>query len=113
MASFIHLFTFHSPQDTKDFVIPDFAKSTFSKVHLNQSPAHKAKVDNSEECRKIEIGFTHAAAEAFAKSIVPKPKVQSRSSRFVCFSEKFAGRDIGKKMWILKDARSSKIKYLQ
>ncbi|KAE8448542.1 hypothetical protein EG329_009423 [Mollisiaceae sp. DMI_Dod_QoI] len=70
------------------------------------SPAHKSS--NLEECRKIEIGYTHAAAEAFAKSLVPSLKAQGKSFRFVYLSGKFAERETEKHLWFLHDSRTIK-----
>ncbi|KUJ24125.1 uncharacterized protein LY89DRAFT_713044 [Mollisia scopiformis] len=70
------------------------------------SPAHKNP--NLEDCKKIEIGYTHAAAETFSKSLVPSLKSQGKSFRFVYLSGKMAERDTDKKLWFMHNARSIK-----
>ena len=56
------------------------------------SPAHKNP--NLEDCRKIEIGYTLAAAEAFTKSLALL-KAEGKTFRFVYF-EWYAGESESK-----------------
>ncbi|KAF8865407.1 hypothetical protein BDZ45DRAFT_796714 [Acephala macrosclerotiorum] len=70
------------------------------------SPARKNP--NLEQCREIEIGYTHAAAEAFAKALVPPLKGQGKSFRFMYLSGKMAERDTNKKLWFMHNSRTIK-----
>jgi hypothetical protein len=54
------------------------------------SPAHKNP--NLEDCRKIEIGYTLAAAEAFTKSLALL-KAEGKTFRFVYLSGMLANRN--------------------
>lgn len=71
------------------------------------SPARKNP--DLEDCRKIEIGYTHAAAEAFANSLVPPLKSQGKTFRFVYLSGALAERDTNKKLWFMHDSRTIKV----
>jgi hypothetical protein len=70
------------------------------------SPAHKNP--NLEDCRKIEIGYTLAAAEAFTKSLAPL-KAEGKTFRFVYLSGMLANRDPKKTPWFMPNARNIKV----
>jgi hypothetical protein len=71
------------------------------------SPAHKNP--NLEDCRKIEIGYTLAAAEAFTKSLAPPLKAEGKTFRFVYLSGMLANRDRKKTPWFMPNARNIKV----
>jgi len=71
------------------------------------SPAHKNP--DLEACRKIEIGYTGAAAEAFATSLAPGLKDKGKPFRFVYLSGMLANRDTSKTMWFMHNARTIKV----
>ncbi|RDL33175.1 uncharacterized protein BP5553_08614 [Venustampulla echinocandica] len=66
------------------------------------------RMSDLEECRKIEIGFTHAAGEAFASSLAPQLKEQGKTFRFVYLSGAWAERDASKKLWFMPQTRMIK-----
>jgi hypothetical protein len=71
------------------------------------SPAHKNP--NLEDCRKIEIGYTVAAAEAFTKSFAPPLKAKGKTFRFVYLSGMLANRDQKKTPWFMPNSRNIKV----
>jgi hypothetical protein len=70
------------------------------------APPHKHP--DLEACKKVEIGYTCAAAEAFASSLAPPLKEKGKVFRFVYLSGKFANRETDKKMWFLHNSRTNK-----
>jgi len=71
------------------------------------SPARKSP--DLQECKRIEIGYTLAAAEAFAKFLAPPLKARGKSFRFVYLSGMFANREPDKKLLFLQNSRTIKV----
>ncbi|KAH8596597.1 hypothetical protein B0O99DRAFT_619422 [Bisporella sp. PMI_857] len=69
------------------------------------SPARKNT--DMDYCRSVEVGFTRAAASAFAQYLAPQvPK--GKSFRFLYLSGMFAERNPDTKVWFLEDSRRIK-----
>jgi len=73
------------------------------------SPAHRNP--DLEDSRKVEIGYTLAAAEAFTSSLAPALKDEGKTFRFVYLSGMLANRDATKSLWFMKNVRNIKVRY--
>jgi hypothetical protein len=71
------------------------------------SPAHSHP--DLEECRKVEIGHTLAAAEAFTSCLAPALREKGKAFRFVYLSGMLANRDTNKSLWFMHNARTIKV----
>ena len=64
------------------------------------------------ECRKMEVGYTGAAAAAFSQALATPLKEEGKVFRFLYLSGKFAERDVDKMRmkWFLYNSSKSEIR---
>ncbi len=74
-------------------------------------PAGKSS-GHYDECRKVEVEYTRAAASAFTKVLAPPLKAKGKAFRFVYTSGMLVDRDESKSMWFLKEQRTIKVHFL-
>lgn len=73
------------------------------------APPAKNTASDLELCKKVEIEYTRAAAEAFVSSLLPALEKVGKKFRFVYLSAMFANRETEKKTWFLNDTRTNKV----
>lgn len=71
------------------------------------SPARKNP--DLEDSRKVEIGYTLAAAKAIPQYLAPTLKAEGKKFRFLYLSGWGTNRDKSKKVWFLSDSRNTKV----
>lgn len=103
----------------KAIILPDFL--TYTPEVLDELKGAEACIwslglpakDSNDlvECKKIEVGYTGAAAKAFSQTLAPPLKAEGRVFRFVYLSGQFAERDVDKMRmkWFLYNTRTFKV----